>query len=371
MSSNHPSDRSSVGTERNAYRALSATLIAGLALTLLIVFPPSIAGAFWPFVVTKAADEDQAPLMHDTKLALLEAAVNPDPNPTKGGIDIAISEGSALVAESGPVGSQPLSSLATKNASDGQISLYVVREGESLSTIAAMFGVSVNTILWTNNLESAKDIHPGDTLLILPVSGDYYTIKKGGTLADVAKLYDISVEEIARFNGFSPNETLAAGTKVIVPGVDLHAGAAPAKAKAKSPDSSSSGSAVATKRAASSVSLGDFANPVPGAYISQGIHGYNGVDLAGVKQGTPVYAATDGKVIAAGNGSCGSGYGICVIVSHPNNVQTLYAHLSSVATSVGATVAKGEHIGGIGNTGRSTGYHLHFEVRGATNPFAR
>jgi len=293
---------------------------------------------------------------------LLKAAINSDPNPLKGGGELALSEGSALVPNGGPEGTAVAYKESSK--SSGAISIYVVRESDTLSDIGEMFDVSTNTILSVNGLKNAQDIHPGDELLILPVSGVRYTIKHSGTLEDVAKLYDVDVSEVARFNGFDSDEVLAAGTVVIVPGVDF----APEKPKTKSSGSSNT---LAAKKPSSSVVLGDWTNPVPGAYISQGLHGHNGIDLAGVKQGTPVYAAAAGKVIAAGNGSCGSGYGICVIVAHENNTQTLYAHLSSVTTGVGTSVGKGEHIGGIGNTGRSTGYHLHFEVRGAKNPFAK
>jgi len=347
---------------RNAYWAFAATTLAvGGATFLMSAFPLS-AAAFWNFFTGAKAAEPLA--LHDTSLPLLQAAVNSDPNPSKGGGELALSEGSALVSNGGPEGTAVVYKESAK--SSGAISIYVVREGDALSDIADMFGVSTNTILAVNGLKSAQDIHSGDELLILPVSGVRYTIKNSGTLEDVAKLYDVDVEEVARFNGFGPGEVLAAGTEVIVPGVDF----APEKEKAPAKSSGSS-SAVATKKPASSASLGDWANPVPGAQVSQGLHGHNGIDLAGVKEGTPVYAASEGKVIAAGNGSCGSGYGVCVIVAHKNNVQTLYAHLSSVTTSVGAAVGKGEHIGGIGNTGRSTGYHLHFEVRGAANPLAR
>jgi murein DD-endopeptidase MepM/ murein hydrolase activator NlpD len=101
---------------------------------------------------------------------------------------------------------------------------------------------------------------------------------------------------------------------------------------------------------------------------TQGIHGYNGVDLAaGV--GTPILAAAGGEVIVAKGSGWNGGYGNYVVIKHPNGTQTLYAHMSSTAISSGAQVSGGEVIGYVGNTGRSTGSHLHFEVRGAKNPF--
>ncbi len=274
-------------------------------------------------------------------------------------MDIEITSGSALIPNSGPDGTLPPSS---SNASGGSISLYEVREGDTLSGIADMFGVSTNTILWANDIKDAKTIQVGDTLLILPVSGVRYTIKKGGTLSDVAKLFDADVEEIALFNGIDPTSPLSAGTELIIPGGNLSTPKTVAKAPASSP----------TRTATALPALtGYFGNPVPGARITQGIHGYNGVDL-GAPNGTPVYASAGGTVIVAkNNGGYNGGYGNYIVIKHDNGTQTLYAHLSSVSISVGQTLEKGTRIGGVGNTGRSTGNHLHFEVRGAKNPFAK
>lgn len=98
-------------------------------------------------------------------------------------------------------------------------------------------------------------------------------------------------------------------------------------------------------------------------------HSYNGVDLVNVC-GTPVYAWDDGMVTTSTMGWNG-GYGTYIIISHPSGTDTLYAHLSRLSAQKGAEVRKGDLIGLMGTTGRSTGCHLHFEVRGAENPFVR
>ena len=108
-------------------------------------------------------------------MALLEAAISP--SQSIGGGDITIIEGSTLVPESGPVG-QPVSLLQERGSS--QVSTYVVREGDTLSQIANMFSVSVNTIKWGNDIENT--ISPGQTLVILPISGVRHTVKSGDTL---------------------------------------------------------------------------------------------------------------------------------------------------------------------------------------------
>jgi murein DD-endopeptidase MepM/ murein hydrolase activator NlpD len=302
-------------------------------------------------------------LIHDSKISLLDAATHSDPNPNKGAFSIGISEGSALVPSGGPDGALPESVLGTGGPVSDAISLYTVREGDNLSIIADMHGVSVNTIKWANDIKDVSLIRPGDTLLILPVSGVKYTIKYGGTLLDVAKKFDADVEEIALFNGIDPEATLAAGTELIIPGGNLAS-----KPVAKSAGTASSAKVVTTPLPSLT---GYFTSPMHTGRVTQGIHGHNGIDV-GAPSGTPVYAAAGGTVIVAkNNGAYNGGYGNYVVISHDNGTQTLYAHLSSVEVTVGQTVAKDEHIGGVGNTGRSTGNHLHFEVRGAKNPLAQ
>ncbi len=290
-------------------------------------------------------------------MKLLAPAQNPDPNPYKGGIDILLSSGSALISNSGPEGTVSVYTEGVQNS--GQISLHVVREGESLSVIASLYQVTTNTILWANDIKDAGTIQPGDTLLILPVSGVQHTVAKGQTITGISKKYDADPEEVASFNGLDVDSELAVGDTLIIPGGDL----APKKSTAVA---KSSGGAVSKALPAIS---GYFSNPVPGARLTQGIHGYNGVDL-GAKSGTPVYASAAGTVIVAkGGGGYNGGYGNYIVISHANGTQTLYAHLSSLAVS-GGSVSQGDLIGYVGNTGRSTGFHLHFEVRGAKNPFA-
>jgi murein DD-endopeptidase MepM/ murein hydrolase activator NlpD len=101
---------------------------------------------------------------------------------------------------------------------------------------------------------------------------------------------------------------------------------------------------------------------------SQGIHGYNGVDLA-APTGTQVLAAASGQVLISRFGGWNGGYGNYIVIKHSNGTQTLYAHNSANYVSVGQWVSQGDVIGLVGNTGKSTGSHLHFEVRGAKNPF--
>jgi len=336
------------------------------------MFLPRAAGAFWPFSVTNAAGGASAvPMVHDSSLDLLEAAVNPDPNPAKGRGGVAVTGGSALIAYAGPEGT--IADI-DRTSSAGRISTYVVREGDSLSAIADMFNVSGNTILWANGIGKG-DLKPGMTLVILPVSGVRHTVASGDTLQSLAKKYGSDASEIASYNGLSSADELVKGNTVIIPGGELAAAPAKKAAAKKSTASSakiktggSMGAIRSTGNTADASVSGAFTNPAPGGRLSQGIHGWNGVDIA-APSGTPIYASAAGTVIVSRVGGWNGGYGNYVVIDHGNGVQTLYAHMNTDEVSVGESVSRGQRIGTVGNTGQSTGYHLHFEVRGAKNPF--
>ena len=108
--------------------------------------------------------------------------------------------------------------------------------------------------------------------------------------------------------------------------------------------------------------------PLVGGRKTQGIHGNNGIDI-GAPSGTSVVASASGRVILTRTSGYNGGYGLMIVIDHGNGVQTLYAHLKAVYINSGQTVTQGQVIGEVGNTGRSSGAHLHFEVRGAKNPF--
>ncbi len=331
-------------------------------VTIAIILPFSVyAGVFSVFFDTAAAESDQVVVSYSDDsnaqtMPLLRAAIHTDPNPAKGGGDIIVEDG-ALVAGGDIDGKDNVINTKTSN---GEISLYVVREGDTLSQIAQMFDVSAKTILWANEITNPSKIRPGDSLIILPITGVRHIVKKGDTLKSIAKKYEGDVDDIIAYNQLASAEDIHVGDTVVVPDGTM---SAPPAAKSASP-SKTTGGAVAAGAGGSS-----FTNPLPGSVKTQGIHGYNGVDLSGMPIGAAVVAAAGGEVIVAKSTGWNGGYGSYIVVKHPNGTQTLYAHLSSVLVGVGQAVAKGEKIGGMGNSGRSTGPHLHFEVRGARNPF--
>ncbi len=284
-------------------------------------------------------------------IPLLQPAINLDPNPSKGGGDITV-VGEALLPELGPSGSLADIEERPENM---QVSVYVVRRGDTLAQIAKMFDVSVNTIVWANDIRGGL-IREGQALVILPITGIRHTVAKGDTLQSIAKKYKADLGEISQYNDIASGVKLEIGTIVIIP--DGEIAPAPVAPSRTSP-----------LRGVSSRDLaGAFIWPVEGGRRTQGLHGYNGIDI-GASVGTPVYAAADGAVIVARGSGWNGGYGIYVVITHDSGVQTLYSHLSRLAISAGASVSRGQIIGYIGATGRATGPHLHFEVRGAKNPF--
>lgn len=268
-----------------------------------------------------------------------------------GGGDIEIVDESALV----PADSLLSEDITISKPENGKISVYEVREGDTLSQIADMFNVSVNTIRWANDLSGS--IHPGQDLIILPVTGVTHTIEHGGTIKDVAEIYDADVTEIALFNGLDTNVELEKGDKVIVPYVD----------QSYEAEEENVSTYASTQSSDTSGGSHYYRNPLPDGTMTQNNHGYNAVDI-GAPYGTPIYAAAAGKVITSKQGGWNGGYGSYIVISHPNGTQTLYSHQSENAVYVGQVVSAGELIGYVGSSGKSTGNHLHFEVRGASNP---
>ena len=335
------------------YRAYTRHSVVFGVLVLAIALPVSVhAGVFSGFFDTVAA-KSQDPITYTNTdsaqgVPLLKAILHTDPNPANGGGDILVEDG-ALV----PTGDfDKKEKTVNANTSNGEINVYVVREGDTLSQIAEMYDVSAKTILWANNISSPSKIRPNDTLVILPITGVRHVVKTGDTIATIAKKYSGDADDILVYNQLASARELKVGDTVIIPDGTIATPAPVATSRGVATGGGSSG----------------FVNPLPGSIRTQGIHGYNGVDLA-APVGTPIHAAAAGQAIVAKSTGWNGGYGLYVVVKHANGTQTLYAHMSSLTTVIGDSVVAGQVIGYVGNTGRSTGNHLHFEVRGARNPF--
>ena len=342
------------------YRLLARRPVFLLVLSSLFVFSPLSAEAgvlsfIGGFISAKQVKIEKGAEHNSQNMAILQSTVSPDPNYARGGGDITVVGETALLPDTGPVGTQ--ADIGDELLNNGQISIYMVRSGDTIGGIAKMFDVSANTIIWANNLNGGT-ITPGQKLIILPVSGIQYTVKKGDTVKSIAKKYKADVGEVLIFNGLSEDTELKIGDVIIIPDGEM------------SPVTSSAPKAKIIGSQGVPNYSGFYIRPlrISEGHKTQGLHGYNGVDI-GAPIGTPVMAAADGEVIISRSTGWHGGYGKYVVIQHSNNTQTLYGHLNSILVSEGTRVIQGQFVGYVGNTGRSTGPHLHFEVRGARNPF--
>lgn len=320
----------------------------------MLFYPLSAHAGFFSFLDKFLRNDEQIMVYSAPEDAVLSAPQAQDlASFGVGGVLISMTADSSLVPVVGPLGS--IADVETYKFD--QITTYTVRNGDTLLEIADMFGVSVNTILWANDLVRADTLKVGQTLVILPVTGIKHTVKKGDTVSGIAKKYKTEVEEIVIFNGLDEGKPLEVGSIVIVPDAELSESSGPAF-----PSSGVRKYSVAPNL------IGYFLRPIVSGRKTQGIHGYNGVDLAD-SCGSPVLASAAGDVLIAKRNGWNGGYGRYIVVKHNNGTQTLYSHLQDVFVSPGWHVPQGYKIGTIGSTGRSTGCHVHFEVRGAKNPF--
>ena len=274
---------------------------------------------------------------------------------------------------------------------------YKIKKKDTIPAIAKRYGVKQDTILMNNKDALNNKMKVGDTITFPSIDGLYYKLEKNDTLAKIAKKYGISVVDIVDYNNINPKK-LKAGSTIFLKGVTLQKykdvegrliaaqqakedkkknkekekekpekppkgakGSAPPPPPPPQEDDdggrsaaySGAGFAYPVRYAGVSSPFGNRFHPVLKRYIL-----HTGVDL--VAKYVPLRAAKSGVVTFAGNMS---GYGKIIIIRHDNGYETRYAHLSVISTNVGEHVNQGDLIGKTGNSGRTTGAHLHFEIR--------
>jgi murein DD-endopeptidase MepM/ murein hydrolase activator NlpD len=231
---------------------------------------------------------------------------------------------------------------------------YTVQDGDTLFSIGQKYKISADAIRYINNLADADNITIGQVLSIPPISGIIHKVKTGDSLASISKLYDVPSQAIADFNYLTDLSSLQIGSELVIPDAKI-----PQVAQAPS-----SGTSLEQVQFETGFKKGWCRWPTTSRIITQYYSWYHsGLDVATswFSAMPPIFACAGGRVIRAGWDP--TGYGIMVIVDHGNGYQTLYAHLSKLRVSYGDYVKQGDTIGIMGNTGRSTGPHLHFEVR--------
>jgi murein DD-endopeptidase MepM/ murein hydrolase activator NlpD len=231
------------------------------------------------------------------------------------------------------------------------IESYVVKSGDTLSSIAKKFSVSVETILWENNLSIYSTLQPSQKLAILPTSGLTYKIKKGDTVEKIAKNFKVDSDKILAYNNLTEVSGLKVGEIIVVPD---------GKKIIIQPKSLSPLGAIKQYyEAPTPRSVLGFIWPTTCRRITQYYSWrHHAIDIA-CGYNVPIYAVESGVVESA----CWvGGYGKRIIIRHTNGMRTLYGHFNQLNVSTGQTVKKGQVIGLMGSTGRSTGAHVHFEV---------
>ncbi len=230
---------------------------------------------------------------------------------------------------------------------------YSIKSGDTLASIGKKFGISIDTIKWANNLKS-DTIKPDQTLKIPPVTGVVHTVVSGESIYSIAKKYKTSAQSIVNFifNDFADIDTFAlrSGQTLYVPDGVIE----PEQPKyfAQAPQYAN---AIAGVRGST-----NFIWPTTGMITQYPTWYHMAFDIANNSL-PPIIAADTGTVIFAG--CINWGYGCHVVIDHGNGYSTLYGHMSTISVSAGQAVNQGQQVGNMGSTGRSTGAHLHFEIR--------
>ncbi|MDR1979657.1 MAG: LysM peptidoglycan-binding domain-containing M23 family metallopeptidase [Synergistaceae bacterium] len=246
---------------------------------------------------------------------------------------------------------------------------YVVATGDSLWSIANSQNLEVDTLVGSNVFKNSAVLHPGAVLRIPNQDGIFYKFKNGDKIENVAKRYQVAVDKIRKVNPTVDLVSLKAGNEIFLPGARPEAVAEAQVAEKKSGSSSAKNSSGSVQKASRS-----FRWPVMGKInspfgwrrhpITRRRDFHTGLDIK-AGRGTVIRSSREGQVVYSG---WMGGYGKVVVVEHSGGQSTLYAHCSSLLVKQGSKVSVGQNIARVGSTGRTTGPHLHFEVRNGNSP---
>ncbi len=269
-----------------------------------------------------------------------------------------VSEFSAGVLTAPP----SLSTTSSGKSIRKEIDTYVIQPGDTLSTIAANFLVSIDGLKYVNDLDS-DILTPGDELKIPPVDGLFHIVEDGDTLAAIAKKYNVPEQAIADFNSLEAPFVLHGGQELIIPNATVPKPepvyVPPTLAQNTTPNT---GLQLESRSDVANVGTGQFVMPTNGVITQYFWWGHQAIDIANRACGAnPIFAADAGTIVYAQWWPGGGGYSIWI--DHGNGYMTQYAHMSKFAVKVGDVVGRGQVIGYMGSTGRSTGCHVHFVVK--------
>ncbi len=312
-------------------------MIAALVLAAIVVIPillSSGGGDEQPLAVT----QDGSPVGGTP----VSAGTPGDTTDVESTLDALLATGSDVTSDTGEPATLP-----------GSVETYVVQDGDTFSTAAAALGVSVANLEASNQLYGSELLQPGE-VVYGSTDGVLHTIKRGQTLTDISLTYAVPIEKITSANGLTTSSTIYAGEKLLIPGVTTTYWSNVVRLSRGVPSMfvwPLEGEVVST--------FGWRIHPVTGER-----HHHDGIDID-VPEGTPVFASASGEVYFYGEQP---GYGNVLILQHAENYYSLYGHLSSSSVYVGQYVEAGQTVAQSGNTGLSSGPHLHFEIRNGEFP---
>jgi murein DD-endopeptidase MepM/ murein hydrolase activator NlpD len=229
---------------------------------------------------------------------------------------------------------------------------YTVEPGDAVETIARRYDLSMDAVIASNNLRNVRRLQAGQTIRIPNMDGIPYTVKNGDSYVQIAASFEVPLEAVLDANDIQSDD-INAGLVLFIPGAKMD-------------------------RTALREALGElFVWPISGRRTSAfgcrndpftGVRSYHAAMDIAAPTGTAVRVSSDGRVSSVGYNAV---YGNFIIITHSREYQTMYAHLNRVLVKTGSYVDQGTIIARSGNTGRSTGPHLHFAVyknKRAINP---
>ncbi len=219
-----------------------------------------------------------------------------------------------------------------------QVKVHKVRSGETLWDIAHQHGLNIDSLIGANNISNMNSIKPGQEFKILPVKGIIYRVSPGESVASIARKFNLKTETIMEDNNLEDSSKLKIDQKLVLRGAK--------------PEFSYQDRLDQKFMYPINTRITSYYGPRWGRV-------HEGLDFA-APMGSPIRAVSSGRVVYSG---WATGYGYVVIIEHQKGLRTLYAHNSKLLVSVGESVGRGEVISRSGNTGNSTGPHLHLEVQ--------
>jgi murein DD-endopeptidase MepM/ murein hydrolase activator NlpD len=283
-------------------------------------------------------------------------------------IETEVDQNTVAITQGGAVAPTGITSIEASKKKRDKIINYEVKSGDTVSGIAAQFGISTNTLLWANDLTSRSYLKPGQNLDIPPVSGIVYTVKSGDNLSKIAQRYDTELDDIITFNKLADASDIQLGQVLMLPGGSPYQAPAPVQPTKLAPVEKIFTNDTSNQKP---TGTGRLIWPTSTRRISQYYHWrHTALDIDG-EFGDLIWSSGAGTVVRVEYLTYD--YGYYVIVDHGGGMQTLYAHFQRIYVQPGQKVNQGDVLGEMGSTGRSTGSHLHYEVRvngSRLNPFS-